>query len=80
LLLMATWTGKTFTAMQIVAKLSAYHAATRPDRTFRVLYLADLDALLTQPMGKDFRPAFGDEPVHRVKGGINTSREIYFAS
>jgi type I restriction enzyme R subunit len=69
LLLMATGTGKTLTAMQIVAKLRAYEAATRPDRTFRVLYLADLDALLTQPMGKDFRPAFGDDPVHRVKGG-----------
>ena len=80
LLLMATGTGKTFTAMQIVAKLRAYEAATRPDRTFRVLYLADLDALLTQPMTKDFTPAFGDGPVHRVKGGLNTSREIYFAS
>jgi type I restriction enzyme, R subunit len=31
-------------------------------------------------MRKDFQPAFGDHPVHRVKGGINTSREIYFAS
>lgn len=80
LLLMATGTGKTFTAMQIVAKLRAYHAATRSDRTYRVLFLADLDVLLKQPMSKDFRPAFGDDPVHRVKGGINTSREIYFAS
>jgi len=80
LLLMATGTGKTFTAMQIVAKLRTYASETRPDRTFRVLYLADLDALLTQPMSKDFRPAFGDGPVHRVKGGLNTSREIYFAS
>ena len=80
LLLMATGTGKTFTAMQIVAKLRAFHAATRPDRTFRVLYLADLDALLTQPMRKDFRPAFGEDPCHRVKGGLNNSREIYFAS
>jgi type I restriction enzyme R subunit len=80
LLLMATGTGKTFTAMQIVAKLRAYHTAVRPERTFRVLFLADLDMLLTQPMNKDFRPAFGDDPVHRVKGGINTSREIYFAS
>jgi type I restriction enzyme R subunit len=52
LLLMATGTGKTFTAMQIVAKLRAYHAATEPDRTFRVLYLADLDALLNQPCAR----------------------------
>lgn len=80
LLLMATGTGKTFTAMQIVAKLRLYHAATTPERTFRVLFLADLDALLKQPMRKDFKPAFGDDPVHRVKGGLNMSREIYFAS
>ena len=80
LLLMATGTGKTFTAMQIVAKLRAYERAKHPDRNFRVLYLADLDVLLKQPMSKDFGPAFGPEPLHRVLGGRNTSREIYFSS
>src|SRR5674476_1389673 len=59
LLLMATGTGKTFTAMQIVAKLRAYEAAVRPQRNYRVLYLSDRDQLLSQPMRKDFIPAFG---------------------
>lgn len=80
LLLMATGTGKTFTAMQIVAKLRDYHALREPERNYRVLYLADLDILLRQPMGKDFQPAFGPDPLHRVRGGVNLSREIYFAS
>jgi type I restriction enzyme R subunit len=80
LLLMATGTGKTFTAMQIVAKLRGYEAAARPDRNYRVLYLADRDQLLSQPMSKDFAPAFGNDVLHRVKGKADTSREIYFAS
>lgn len=80
LLLMATGTGKTFTAMQIVAKLRAYEAAGRPQRNYRVLYLADRDQLLSQPMRKDFTPAFGGELLNRVRGGVDTSREIYFAT
>ena len=80
LLLMATGTGKTFTAMQIVAKLRSYESAVRPDRNYRVLYLADRDTLLTQPVRKDFTPAFGRGPLQRVLGGVDTSREIYFAS
>lgn len=80
LLLMATGTGKTFTAMQIVAKLRAYEAAVRPQRNYRVLYLADRDQLLSQPMRKDFTPAFGGDLLNRVRGGADTSREIYFAT
>ena len=80
LLLMATGTGKTFTAMQIVAKLRAYEAAVRPQRNYRVLYLADRDQLLSQPMRKDFIPAFGAELLSRVRGEVDTSREIYFAT
>ena len=80
LLLMATGTGKTFTAMQIVAKLREYERVAHPQDNYRVLYLADLDVLLKQPMGKDFRGAFGAQPLHRVKGSKNTSREIFFAS
>jgi len=80
LLLMATGTGKTFTAMQIVAKLRAYEAAVRPHRNYRVLYLADRDQLLSQPMRKDFIPAFGADLLNRVRGGVDTSREIYFAT
>ena len=80
LLLMATGTGKTFTAMQIVAKLRAYEQVVHPDHNYRVLYLADRDQLLIQPMTKDFGPAFGNDVLHRVKGKVDTSREIYFAS
>ncbi len=80
LLLMATGTGKTFTAMQIVAKLRSYEALRHPNDNYRVLYLADRDWLLSQPMAKDFTPAFGAEPLHRVRGGANQSRELYFAT
>lgn len=80
LLLMATGTGKTFTAMQIVAKLREYEQVVHPDRNYRVLYLADRDWLLSQPMNKDFSAAFGQKLLHRVKGGLTASREIYFAS
>jgi type I restriction enzyme R subunit len=80
LLLMATGTGKTFTAMQIVAKLRAHEKLARPNRNYRVLYLADRDQLLTQPMTKDFAPAFGNGLLQRVLGKADQSREIYFAS
>ena len=80
LLLMATGTGKTFTAMQIVHKLRAYVRLTEPDRNYRVLYLADRDALIEQPKRKDFSVAFGGDPLWRVAGEANRSREIYFAT
>ena len=77
LLLMATGTGKTFTAMQIVAKLRSYERHVHPERNHRVLYLADRDALLDQPMRKDFVPAFGVGVVSRVRGGIRSqSRDL----
>ncbi len=80
LLLMATGTGKTFTAMQVVAKLRSYEAKVRPGRNYRALYLADRDQLLSQPMRKDFTPAFGSALLNRVLGGVDRSREIYFAT
>lgn len=80
LLLMATGTGKTFTAMQIVAKWFSYYRMRAPESNFRVLYLADMDVLLTQPMSKDFAPAFTAEALARVRGGAPMGREIYFAS
>lgn len=80
LLLMATGTGKTFTAMQIVHKLRAHASVVNPDRNYRVLYLADREALIEQPKRKDFSVAFGDGPLWRVAGGPNRSREIYFAT
>ncbi len=80
LLLMATGTGKTFTAMQIVAKLRSYTAAARPGHNHRVLYLADRTQLLDQPIRKDFTPAFGTEPLERVRSGAGRSHELYFAT
>lgn len=80
LLLMATGTGKTFTAMQIVAKILGYQEKVRPEENYRVLYLADRDVLLTQPMRNDFGPAFGNERLQRVRLGADQSGELYFAS
>lgn len=80
LLLMATGTGKTFTAMQIVQKLREHAKIVAPERNYRVLYLADRDALVDQPQRKDFSIAFGGEPLWRVAGGVNRAREIYFAT
>lgn len=80
LLLMATGTGKTFTAMQIVHLLREHAAVTTPERNYRVLYLADRDTLLTQPMDGIFTTAFGGEPLHRVRGPVKLTREVYFAT
>lgn len=81
LLLMATGTGKTFTAMQIVAKLRAYHRFIDEFGTYRVLYLADRDALVQQPIDKDFGTAFGTDPIARVSGGQDgKAKDIVFAT
>lgn len=80
LLLMATGTGKTFTAMQIVHMVREHARAVAPERNYRVLYLADRDVLVADPMRKDFSRAFGGEPLFRVGGAVNLNREIYFAT
>ncbi|GAB2477908.1 DEAD/DEAH box helicase family protein [Luteococcus sediminum] len=81
LLLMATGTGKTFTAMQIVQKLRSWNRLANPRGNYRVLYLADRDALVEQPIRKDFGTAFGRDPIHRVgAGNPGTSRDIIFAT
>lgn len=80
LLLMATGTGKTFTAMQLVHKLRAYEKLAHPERNYRVLYLADRDELVKRPQTHDFALAFGNDPLWRVAGGTNRSREIYFST
>lgn len=81
LLLMATGTGKTFTAMQIVHKLRGYNAVVNPHGNYRVLYLADREALVTQPMRKDFGVAFGAEPMARVSARTDgKARDIVFAT
>ncbi len=80
LLLMATGTGKTFTALQLVHKLR--EAARRLDdgRAYRVLYLADRDVLVTDPM-RHFAEAFGQQAMVRLtKNATTRSRDLYFAT
>lgn len=76
LLTMATGTGKTFVAMQVVWKLwnSAWVDGRRP----RILYLADRNILIDQPIASNFRPVFGDA-VWKIQGTRQTGREVYFA-
>ena len=71
LITMATGTGKTFVAMQVVWKLWS----TRRRR--RVLYLADRNILVDQAKDRDFSP-FGDA-VHKIQRRPIKSREVYFA-
>lgn len=84
LLVMATGTGKTFTAMQLAWKLSNFRQnqvrSGQASRNYRILYLADRKKLVDDPMNKTFRPVFG-ESVIRVKGAeTRHSRDIYFAT
>jgi type I restriction enzyme R subunit len=79
LLTMATGSGKTFTAMQIVWKVWRFWETCGESGTRRVLYLADRDALIGQPLQDDFKPVFEDA-AHRILGESTTSRSIYFAT
>jgi type I restriction enzyme R subunit len=80
LLLMATGTGKTFTALQLVHKMREADRRLGGDQTYRVLYLADRDILVSDPM-RDFREAFGQEAVTRLgKNSMSRSRDLYFAT
>ncbi|MEO6857410.1 MAG: DEAD/DEAH box helicase family protein, partial [Solirubrobacteraceae bacterium] len=77
LLTLATGTGKTMVALQLVAKLrkSGWTAGRMP----RVLYLVDRNILIDQPKDDYFVPAFKDV-VHKIsKGHAQRSREVYFA-
>lgn len=79
LLTMATGTGKTPTAFQICWKLwSGKWNRDGRSRRPKILYLADRNILVDDPMIKDFA-VFGDA-VHKIAGGeVVKSREIYFA-
>jgi type I restriction enzyme R subunit len=76
LITMATGTGKTFVALQVVWKLwnSRWVAGRKP----RILYLADRNILVDQPINREFKPVFGDA-VWKIGGEANTAREVYFA-
>lgn len=71
LITMATGTGKTFVAMQIVWKL------WKTKRKHRILYLADRNILIDQAKDRDFIP-FGDAR-HKIQRRPIKSREVYFA-
>jgi len=73
LLVMATGTGKTFTAFNIIWRL--WKSGVKK----RILFLADRNALLNQTKTGDFAP-FGNDIMHIIKHReIDKSYQIYFA-
>lgn len=78
LLVMATGTGKTFTAFQIIHKLHKSGAKKK------ILYLADRNGLIDQTMSQDFKPfqKFMTKITTPKDGSsmkINTAFEVYMA-
>ena len=69
LLIMATGTGKTYTAFQIIWRL------WKARRKKRILFLADRNVLVDQTMANDFRP-FGST-MTKLSGNIDPSYEVY---
>lgn len=72
LLVMATGTGKTFTAFQIA------HRLKESGLKKKILYLADRNILIDQTMDNDFKP-FEKVMTKIEKKEMDTSYEIYFA-
>lgn len=75
---MATGTGKTFVAFQICWKLwSSRWNRKNEHRRPKILFLADRNILVDDPMAKMFAP-FGDAR-HKISGGdTSQSRDVYF--
>jgi type I restriction enzyme, R subunit len=76
LLVMATGTGKTYTAFQIVYRL------LRSSMKRKVLYLADRNILVDQSIQQDFAPL--EKTVHKINFAKDdsttiTSHEVYFS-
>lgn len=71
LITMATGTGKTFVAFQIVWRL------WKTKRKKRILYLADRNILIDQAKDRTFSPL--GEALHKIQGEATKSREVYFA-
>ncbi|MFV9646043.1 MAG: DEAD/DEAH box helicase family protein, partial [Desulfobacterales bacterium] len=72
LLVMATGTGKTYVAFQIIWRLWKARAKKR------ILYLADRNILIDQTVVNDFKP-FGDKMTKIKKRQVDKSYEIYMA-
>jgi len=49
------------------------------ERKPRVLYLADRNILVDQPITREFVPVLGRDAVWKVRGQAKTGREIFFA-
>jgi type I restriction enzyme R subunit len=71
LLTMATGTGKTFVAFQIIWRL------WKSKRKKRILYLADRNVLIDQAKDRTFSPM--GQALHKISGRAVKSREVYFA-
>lgn len=76
LLVMATGTGKTYTAFQIVYRL------LKANLIHKVLYLADRNVLVDQSIEQDFKPL--SSKIHKVsyqqdKSTKSTAHEVYFS-
>ena len=72
LLVMATGTGKTYTAFQIIWRL------WKSKQKKRILFLADRNILVDQTKNNDFKP-FGAAMTKIAKRQVNKSFEIYLA-
>ena len=72
LIVMATGTGKTFTAFQIIWRFWKMH------KMKKILFLADRNILVDQTMRKDFAP-FTSAMVKFDNDKIDTSKDIYLA-
>ncbi|BCD27124.1 hypothetical protein BC30102_0160 [Bacillus cereus] len=72
LLVMATGTGKTYTAFQIIHRL--WKARTKK----RILFLADRNILVDQTMSNDFRH-FGDKMTKITNRTVDKAHEVYLA-
>lgn len=72
LLVMATGTGKTYTAFQIIHRLKT--SGTKK----KILFLADRNVLVDQPMTQDFKP-FKDKMVKVTNKTLDSAFEVYLA-
>ncbi|WP_068505361.1 EcoAI/FtnUII family type I restriction enzme subunit R [Paenibacillus kribbensis] len=72
LLVMATGTGKTYTAFQIIYRL------WKSKKKKRILFLADRNILVDQTMANDFAP-FGDKMIKIKNRKIDKAHEVYLA-
>lgn len=79
LLTLATGTGKSFIAFQVCWRLwtAGWNRKGRPGKP-RILFLADREVLVSDPMMKDFAP-FGSA-LGRIEGDAVVGREMYFAT